>query len=107
MCMEDVRIGRQSTSSAAVVSVGAGAVAQVLPADPYRYSLVLSAPASGSCTYSINQAPGDGEGITFHAGGGPITLGIQEHGDLVRRAWYVYCSAAVRVAVHTSSLRKE
>lgn len=107
MCMEDVRIGRETISSAAVVSVGAGAVAQVLPADPYRYALVLSAPASGTCTYSVNQAPGDGEGITFHAGGGPITLGIQEHGDLVRRAWYVYSSAANSLAVHTSSLRKE
>lgn len=107
MCLKDVLMGRNSTSNAATVSIGAGAVKQVLPADPFRYAIVLSAPSSGSITYSINQNPGDGEGIVFHQGGGPVTLNIQHHGDMVRRAWYAYSVNAVTVAVHTAQMREE
>lgn len=107
MCIEDVRMGRASTSEAAVVSIGAGGVAQVAPADPYRFALVLSPPSSGSLTYSINRSPGDGEGITFHQGSSPLILTIQDAGDMVRRPWFAYATAAVSVAVHTSQMRKE
>ncbi len=107
MCLKDVLMGRNSTSNAAVVAIGAGAVKQVLPADPYRYSIVFSGPSTGSITYSINQNPGDGEGIVFHQGCGPIALTIQHHGDMVRRPWYAYSVNAVNVAVHTAQMREE
>lgn len=107
MCIEDVRMGRKTVSFMAIVSIPAGGVRQVLPADPFRYSLTLSAPSSGSLTFSINQNPGDGEGIVFHQGSGPVTLTIQNDGDLVRRAWYAYSVNAVSVALPTSQLRME
>jgi hypothetical protein len=107
VCIEDVRMGRQSNAQAQTTEIAAGGTAQVLPADPYRYCLILSPPSSGSITYNIRANPADGEGLTFHQGSSPLALDIQSHGDLVRRAWFAYSANAVTVAPLTVSMVKE
>jgi hypothetical protein len=100
-------MGRQSNAQAQSTTIAAGGTAQVLPADPYRYCVILSPPSSGSITYNIRPNPADGEGLTFHAGSSPLALDIQNHGDLVRRAWFAYSANAVTVSPLTVSMVKE
>lgn len=107
MCIEDVRMGRQSNAQTQSTAIAAGGTAQVLPADPFRYCVILSPPSAGSITYNIRPNPADGEGLTFHQGSSPIALDIQSHGDLVRRAWFAYATNAVTVAPLTVSMTKE
>lgn len=107
MCMEDVRIARHSESGQFdFTATNSSQIA--ISQHAKRYAIVFSAPTVGNITYSLNNPAVLGQGITIGAGGGPIALDLQHHGDLVRRAWYAISDqASVKTSILVSVLEKE
>jgi hypothetical protein len=103
MCMEDVRIGRRSAFSEAVVAVGLTSV-QVVAASPTRFSLVLGAPLVGTFTFSTNTPAVSGVGLQLTAGQPPIVLNVKDHGLAVTQNWYAICSGAGQTCFVGSTL---
>ncbi len=107
MCKQDVDMGRATQASQTTVSVGAGVAQAVLGPDPYRFSMVLTPPATGSLTYSIRPDPTNGDGLVFHTGSSPLTLTIKDHGDMVRKPWYVYSTNAGVIGVLSTQFAQD
>lgn len=94
MCMEDVNIGRKTSSrmlNFAVVNTGSQ---EILPGSPYRYALIFTPPQAGRVTLT-NESPAVLDiGMTLVSAGGPFAMTIQDHGDIVRKPWYAIASIA-------------
>lgn len=107
MCMEDVRIGRDTICVETTVQVQLTAT-PLLAASDDRYALVLSVPqGSGGLELSINPAFTIGQGLQMNAGTPPLILTIQEHGDIVRRGLYAaVLTTPVFVTIWSMILRK-
>lgn len=95
MCMEDVRLGRDTMSGmspflASVVStlaIGQGNM---------RFSLTFPRPLAGSVTYSLNNPAVSGVGLVLGVGDAAFSMNIKTDGDLVRRAWYAVLDAGAQ-----------
>ena len=88
MCMEDVRIGRKTDSRLGSLTL-TGGVQNLVQHDPNRVSLTLFAPATGVCYLRTDDAITTTNAIAHVAGMNPIILTVQEHGQIVTRAWFV------------------
>lgn len=107
MCMEDIRIGRESTWFYDFV-IATDSVFLLVPADPHRISLIIDLPGGGTMVVSPKQDMAVNEGIRIAAGTGRLDLKLIEHGRLVCAAWYGYTGiAAVRPVVAGSTLARE
>lgn len=106
MCMEDVRIGRSTVSADASPSIGTTAT-ELVSASLDRYCLIISPPIAGQVTIGFDpNHVASGVGIVLASGADPLVLTIQEHGDMVRRAWYAAVDTGTRsVGVSWSSLQ--
>lgn len=98
MCMEDYRIGRKTLSRELRFTTPAVGALQLLPGSPKRTAIVLGAPLTGTLTYSTDPNPVSGLGFNFSAGQVPLTLTIQDAGEIVTHQWWVIGDAASRVA---------
>lgn len=92
MCIEDIRIARQTTSNRLNLSVTTAAKAIVSHA-PNRYAIIFMPPASGTISINVESTVAAGEGISIPAGGAPVILKLTDVGDLVRRGWWAIMSA--------------
>lgn len=107
MCMEDVRIGRETTGGQVATTVGTTSV-QILSGSPHRYSIVLTPGIANHITFSTENPAVLGQGINLGPGDGCCKLNIQHHGDLVRKAWYAIADAGSNaIAVMVTNLAKE
>ncbi len=82
MCQDDRRYGRNSGAGYFSVSVGTTAV-QITQPNPYRLSLVISAPSANRITVGSDPMVSDLNGMVLYGGGGPLPLDIIHHGDIV------------------------
>jgi len=82
MCIEDVRLQRETGKGEFVVNVDVTSV-DFLPANPKRTSLMISSPIANRITLSFKQTAIDQEGIVLFAGNNPITLSLLTHGNLI------------------------
>jgi hypothetical protein len=92
MCMEDVRIGRDTMGGIAPFSAS-NASNLAIAESVTRVSLVLTRPLAGTVTYSTERPAVSGVGINLGVGDSALSLDIATHGDLVRRAWYAVLDA--------------
>lgn len=108
MCMEDVRIGRESTAAEYRVVLPTGTVKQIVPYDKDRIALIISPPDLNTVYLSFSQDPGSGVGFLLSYRAGPLCLSLQEHGDIVRRAIYgISPSGGEVVCAWTATLAKQ
>lgn len=104
MCIEDIRLGRQSYSREDHVSVGTS-LSVLVPNADNRISLVISAPTQGNVYISVNPNDAGTNGIQLSAGMPPLQLTIQSHGGIVRKRLYVVGSASgITVSVWSNYL---
>ena len=68
----------------------------LLDADDTRTALVISCPIANRITISLQQIAVDAEGIMLFAGGSPLSLNEEEHGDIVKRKITAIASAGTR-----------
>jgi len=107
MCMEDVRIGRESTSASRKVTVGTGST-PLISHSPTRTVLIVSAPVSKRVTLSLVQPAVDRVGITLHPGSSPLVLTVQTHGDLVTRSlWAIADTSAEQIGIVECHLNRQ
>lgn len=65
-----------------------------IEAIPNRVGLIISSPLVSSITISLDKTAVFGQGgITLHPTTEPLMLSLQEHGDLVSRAWSAISSS--------------
>lgn len=88
MCLEDIRLGRETLSGVTTLVLD-GTDQPLLPQSMSRIALILTPPSQGVVFYHIGSTIPANQGIRLAAGDGPLILDIQQHGDLVRRAWRV------------------
>lgn len=71
------------------ITVGSGATVQIVGPSKHRVALTLG-PVSGGglISYSNNKAIINNLGLSFGGGGSPYTLTLEDHGDIIRDAWF-------------------
>lgn len=95
MCMEDVRIGRESFSRQSDLVVG-NTSRSLVSASPGRIALLICPPSAGSITVSLDQTAVLGNGITLASTSSPVRLNIQHDGALLTRPMWVIADAGNR-----------
>src|SRR5688572_29365150 len=104
MCIEDIRLQRETTASEDVTSVGQTAVQLVGPSH-LRTALVISCPHSGYITIGFTPSVAVNEGIILNALGTPLVLSLDTHGAVVKKAIYaIHSAGTVSIAVWETSL---
>lgn len=106
MCIEDVRLGRQSIWSENNVPVGI-ASGNLCAASPNRVALVFSPPLAGTVTISTISPVVSGVGFALNAGGLPLMLNIRDHGQMVTQAWFAIASVATSIQVGADILAQQ
>lgn len=96
MCMEDVRIGRDTSTIVNTFTTSAAST-ELLKPNPLRLAIILSPPAAGTVFYSPEPISAGGNGLCLQLGSTPLALNVKDHGDIVRQGWYGRGDAANRV----------
>lgn len=63
--------------------------APVIPANEKRLALIISPPASGNYTVSMNTAVVTGGGMLLFSTSSPLSLNIWDHGHMVRETFHI------------------
>lgn len=107
MCMEDIRLGRESKTGEKTVTVQTSSTLLVGP-DKFRTSLIISTGVTNRVTLSVNNPAVNGSGMILHAGTAPLKLCLANDGDIVTRGFYAIANAASEViTVWETSLAKD
>lgn len=108
MCMEDIRIGRETTSSITMVEVpGSPSTIQVARADPKRISLTIQAASNATVSVGPNSTIAINTGIGLTLPGHELHLNIRDHGSLVQREFWATASTTQTIAVLEAFLGKQ
>lgn len=96
MCMEDVRLGRKTTSRCGFKTLAAGVSSEVLPANAKRIAMVLTVTTSAAiASFGFTEDVTNTGGPTIIGAGGPLVLNIQQHGSFVRsQIWGISAAGA-------------
>lgn len=86
MCMEDIRIGRESAASESLVSVAATETPLVSPAED-RIGLAIYPVATNTIFLSTVGGVVPNNGIRVNDATGPLIMNFLTHGSLVRKGW--------------------
>lgn len=107
MCMEDVRLARQTTTRVTQVTGDSGVWVLVAQQDPDRWSLVIQFQGGSDVQLSCGAS-----GLPQFAGSVPtdavtvFMIDLLHYGDMVTQPWYIYSgSSSVLAVVTESSLR--
>lgn len=92
MCIEDIRLGRETRTATTSRSVGTTAV-QLVQRATDRTSLLISCAVGDRITLSHDPGVTDQFGLVLHAAGSPLLLDIRQHGDIVVGPIYAVASA--------------
>lgn len=92
MCMEDLKIGRNTQSAQIDVTLST-ASQQILGPDPNRVAIIFGVPDSSRAYFSSNSPAVVGFGIPQDTAGHPFAITLAEHGEMVRKAWHVIALA--------------
>jgi hypothetical protein len=91
--MEDIKIGRRGRHSNGNAVVGNAASVLLVPQDPDRTALIISAPSAGYITVSTDPTAVLDKGINLYALQYPLELSLEQHGAIVRQAFSAIASA--------------
>src|SRR5687767_13336417 len=92
MCMEDIRIGRRTSSTENLIAALAAAY-QIADANNERITLIIHPPVSGTLMVSVRSDVSLTAGIPLTVGSHPLIFTIQTHGSLVMRPFFAIHSA--------------
>lgn len=107
MCMEDVRLGRETIAGESIVSVTTSTVRLCGPS-PLRTALIIGSPASGFITLSFTYPVVSGRGMIINALAKPFQLDLQTDGAMVKKEIYaIHSVGTVTIAVWETALEKE
>lgn len=105
--MEDIRIGRNTPVVERLVTIPNTSV-PLVDDDPKRTMLIIHTPPSGRLTLSIKNPVVADVGITLDNLAQSLQLRIEEHGQLVTKAWFgIHSVGGVSVAVYEGHLSLE
>jgi hypothetical protein len=109
MCMEDIRIMRETAPQEIVVPVGNAAPVQVVPQNATIVAITLDNQGPNDVTISMNPAVTFGAGILLQKADNPIRRSLQQDGNAITRGLYAICNAAqtATVVVWVSYLDKQ
>lgn len=93
MCMEDIRIGRQTYSDSKVITVNNLTAVPLLPADVNRTYIVIPSTSFGAYYIGINDAVTVNSGFEIRQNNSPIILKIADVGNLVTRQLFAISAA--------------
>lgn len=103
MCLEDIRLMRHTTSDMRNQTVTTTS-AQLVPFDPNRVTLIISAPDANDIILSIAGDASATNGFRLNAGSNPLILTLMLHGDIVTKAFNAITAAATEsICVVTTS----
>lgn len=101
-------MGSKTISSQRLVSLTINP-SRFVEAIPNRIGLIVSASSTYRFTISLetltDTIPVLDQGINLYVGNEPLILTLEEHGDLVTRAWSAVAEATVDVAVIETFLK--
>lgn len=100
MCMEDVRLGRETLGRSQTISVLTTKVVLVAE-NRDRYAVIISAPTTNPLFVSWENDLGVTTGIRLAAGTSPLILTIQQHGRLVQGPIYASAPAGAE-SIHVA-----
>lgn len=83
MCMEDIRIGRQTKSFTRNLNSTPGAN-NGIPANADRIALLISSSNAGDLFLTTASEPANNTGLRLPMDGLPLLLTISDYGDMVR-----------------------
>jgi hypothetical protein len=104
MCMEDVRLARQTTTRVTDIVGDSGVWVPLCGQEPDRYSLLIQLGGASDVQLRCGASGLPVGGAVI--GTDPNTvllLDLQHHGDMVTQPWYVYSSSNAVLAVVTES----
>lgn len=109
MCMEDIRLGRESTAVVNQTTIPANQRVQLCGDDIARTALLISNDGVNLVLLTPRGAPQTAAfGIALTSGTPFIQLTIEEHGNLVQSAWFGGIGATpVNVTVIETRLAKD
>lgn len=93
MTPDGLQTARKTTSSQQTVSVGTSSGSLTLAA-PNRVAIIIGAPPTNRFTLSLQTTAVLDQGITLYPTQEPLILTVEEHGDLVTRAWTAISATA-------------
>lgn len=107
MCMEDIRIGRETIAQELNLTVGVTAV-NIIPASADRVGLIISSGAVNSIVLGFEQSLTTAFGIRLGALALPLMLNLRDHGEVVRKSiWAIASGAGTTFTVWQIFLRKD
>lgn len=106
MCIEDIRLGRQTNWTEANVAVGVTS-GNLVAAAPNRVVLIFSPPAAGTVTFSSISPVVAGAGFALNSSGLPIVMNIETWGGGVQAAWFAIASVATSIQVGQGILAQQ
>lgn len=89
MCMEDVRLGRESGFNVIPIRTPPGIVVPLFGGAEQRTAIILGAPQAGLLTYSTKADVTTTNGLNLGPGQFPIILTVKDHGKIVQQPWFV------------------
>lgn len=108
MCMEDVRIGRRSTTTTSLVATVAGTPKQLLTQNPDRYAFRLSDPSASLGAFVCGaQDPTTIAALVPARVADDLILDIQHHGDMVTQPWFYLSAASSPTILVTESVLED
>lgn len=84
MCLEDVRLMRQSKTVDNTVAIATSSVV-LAPANRKRIALLISAPTTVRITLSFKDTAVLDQGINLYPTNVPLHLTLEKHGQIVQR----------------------
>lgn len=109
MCMEDVRLGRETTFQANSISLANATNSVIANYDPYRTALILMVTGATAALIGPKPlSPAGGEGAHLGQGEGALSLDVLHHGNLVTQEWRASGDGgATKIVVWQSRLEKD
>lgn len=93
MCLEDVKLGRETSRMDTYPAVTATA-AQVLVQRPKRVALILSNAGTNPIFIGFTAGVAAGAGLLLAVNSGPLKLDIQKDGAMITEGLFAICAAA-------------
>ncbi len=103
MCMEDIRLGRETITRITNVTMGT-ADAILIGNEPRRKSLIICQPSNGSVQLLPRSTASGTVGFDLAPGMAPIILTVEHHGSLVTDEWHGLADAGAPIVTFIESL---
>jgi hypothetical protein len=99
MCMEDIRIMRETAANDGVVAV-AGLVVPFLKQSKSRVALLIQNIGTNPISVGLTNNVALGAGLNLPVGGSPVLMDIQKHGDIVTRGMFAIAAGGAASSIY-------